>query len=435
MAKSFSEGYTPTIVDDKMQLVVPFMSKKVFENNSLSVRIIFDQADSPFIYKNYYKEIKKNADNVYLYTNDIELNSQRKNGEYVLKVLVSGNTVEGEYIENTYDIYISITDGIEDSLQAPSIADVNEAVETPVDNQPDTSATGSETEEVTHQPKVLLAKNSLGNKPLTAGKDYDLSLTFKNYSKAYSMENVKITMTTEYTGIIFETTNWYIDKVGAGGDINLTETITINSKADYGTAPLQFTFEYDDSKGNTFTSTENVLLYINQPAKATFNSDVFPQKVTATKTCKLNCQVENNGLAPIYNVRIYIEGTGLFPTKELYWGTMEAGASNEGELPIYIGMKNMTETGEIKEGKPYGKTTATITLSYEDAEGNVITDTKEYKTVILEPKSSKNKDTKDKTSTQWVNAVYLGSVLLLLLVIIGILSKLIHYKKTYIYKK
>lgn len=433
MDNSFADGYSPTIENDIMHLVIPFMSSEAFEDNKISVRIAFENTGEPFIYKNYYKEVTKSKESAYLYKNDIDLDANRTNGQYTIKVLVSGTTSGGKCIEDTYDIYINITDGL--NISSDTTNDVTEnnlenINQDPAQNDGDSKDTS---EAVRHQPKVLLVENSLSGTKLKAGDSYEFKIAFKNVSKQYSMENIKITMTTEYAGIAFDKTNWYIENISPGKNADISQNISVDLKAVYGNVKLNYEFQYDDNEGNTYTSTEIISLFVTQPVKASLNGDTFPQKAKSTETVPMNFQVENAGLSPIYNVRVHIEGAGIFPTKELFWGTMEAGSSDEGEIPIYIGMKNMNDAGEVIEGEAYGNTTVKVIFTYEDADGQVISEEKEYKTAIIKPKD--NKESETKKSTQWINAIYIGSVLLLLIVLIVCIIKMICIKKTFIYRK
>ncbi len=433
MENSFADGYSPTIENDKMHLVIPFISSEIFADNKISVRVAFETTGVPFIYKNYYKEVSKSKEGAYLYKNDIDLDANRINGQYTIKVLISGITSSGKYIEDTYDIYINITDGlIASSDSTKDVIDNNS--ETGDETTTLNDGGGTDTKEpVRHQPKVLLVENSLSAAKLKAGENYEFKLTFKNVSKQYSMENIKLTMSTEYAGIAFDETNWYIENISAGKSVDISQNISVDLKAVYGNVKLNYEFQYDDNEGNTYTSTEAINLFVTQPVKASLNGDTFPQKAKSTETVPMNFQIENSGLSPIYNARVHIEGAGIFPTKELFWGTMEAGSSNEGEIPIYIGMKNMNEAGEVIEGEAYGNTTVKVIFTYEDADGQAVSEEKEYKTAIIKPKY--NKKTEEKKSTQWINAVFVGCVLLLLIVLIGCIIKMIHIKKTFIYKQ
>ncbi len=286
-------------------------------------------------------------------------------------------------------------------------------------------------EEINHQPRVLVADNSLQTVKLEAGKDTTWTLTVKNYgSKA--IENMKVTLLSESRDIQFEKMSWYQGYLGIGSTMDLSQTVLVSKKAAAEPVPVQLQFEYEDDKGNSYTSTEAVNLLVNQPQKAEVVNLSFPELVYSSDTEILTFQILNTGLADIYNARVSVEGKGLFPVQDVFLGNISAGESKEGEMQIFIGTLDMDVKGEKEEqkGGEYGVTSGTVTFSFEDENGKVKEQKLDINTEVKEPRIVELKIEKEKKETnQWWITIIVILILTLVLVIIWLCFRIQYFKK------
>lgn len=286
-------------------------------------------------------------------------------------------------------------------------------------------------EEINHQPRILVEDNSLQTQRLEAGKDTAWNLTVKNYgSKA--VENMKVTLLSESSDIRFEKTSWYEGHLGTGGTMDLSQTVSVSKKAATEPISVQFQFEYEDDKGNSYTSTEMVILSVNQPQKAEIVNLSFPDIVYSSDTNALTFQILNIGLADLYNARVSVEGKGLFPVQDVFLGNISAGESKEGEMQIFIGTLDMDEEGkqsEEKSGK-YGAVSGIVTFSFEDENGEIKEQKLDIHTEIKEAQIVQLKIEKEKEETnQWWITVIVILILTLVLVIAALYLRLQYFKK------
>lgn len=288
----------------------------------------------------------------------------------------------------------------------------------------------AEEAEVSHQPRILVT-SQLPENALKAGSTTSWAVTVKNCSKTEAIENVKVTLTAEGQDVTLEKASWYFEKIGANKTIDLSQNISVGKKAAQEPVTLQFQFEYEDKRGNGYTCTEPICLPIRQEQQAELVNLSFAESAYASDTEPFTFQVDNTGLATLYNVRVRLTGPGLFPTKDLFLGNMEAGASEDGEIPVFIGTLDMDENGDASgEGEKYGETSAVILFSYENEQGEVQEQRMEVHTEIKEPKQVKLKVEKEvpQTNQWWISIVVLAAIVLLS-VIVWLYLRMKHFKK------
>ncbi|WWR19922.1 hypothetical protein V1226_00325 [Lachnospiraceae bacterium JLR.KK009] len=457
MNAPFSKGYEPSIKKNKMSLTIPFRLEQETKDNRIIVGISFEQeGSSPFYYKNYQKKVKRSEDGIYLYQCQVQLKEHRVNGQYPLRLFVQAQTQE-ENIQQEFTVYVEITDGIPDSQtgdqkEGPTGADGNSpendgseilgnedaAGEGALGDNPgfsDGSSLPGGTQgngEISHQPRVMISANSLQGVPLQAGSQTLWSVSAKNCSSKRAMENLKITIISEHKDISFEKTSWYFDRAGAGASMDLSQNVSVGKKAAAEAVPVQFQFEYEDKQGTSYTSTETVSLTIIQTPQAELTGLSFPESIYESDTDLLTFQIQNSGLAVIYNVRVRLEGKGLFPEKELFLGTVEPGSAADGEISVFAGNLCMDNEGNAIEGngEKYGDTVCTVIFSYENEQGEVAEQKQELKTSIKKPQIVELKVEKEVPKTnQWWITILAGAFLVLILIIVWLYLRMKHYQR------
>ena len=214
--------------------------------------------------------------------------------------------------------------------------------------------------------------------------------------------------------------------------MDLSQNLTVARKAAADPIQVQLQIEYEDDKGNAYTSTEEVRLLVRQPQYAQLMNLSFPAQVYASDTEFLNFQVQNTGLSAIYNVKVRLEAKGLFPQRESFLGNIEGGTSADGEQKVFVGTLDMDAQGNVSQegGEKYGDTTGFAILSYENEQGEIMEQKVEIHTTIREAETVKLEieEQKPKTNQWWITIVFFV-VLALLLVIIWLYLRMKHYQK------
>lgn len=434
MRASFAKGYTPSVKKNTMTLVVPFVVKPPLSDDSLFVGVSFEREEnSPFVFRNYQKQVKKSDGGVYLYRCKIKLQKNRVNGQYPLHLTVQAQTAEG-LLQQEFTIYAEITDGRDASSL---VEDTDAKTESP-------EGTGTEAppeepkEEILHQPRILLVQSSLNGEAVQAGGSADWSVIAKNCSSSQAIENVKVTLGTEAGDLSFEKNAWYFERVLAGGSMDLSQTVRAAKKAAAGPVTLQLLFEYEDGKGNAYSTTETARLLVSQAQQAKLANLDFPDSIYEADTETLSFQVQNTGLAVLYNARVRLEAAGLFPEKEMFLGTIEPGASVDGELAVFAGTLDMDAEGNTLEetAEKYGDTAAEVIFSYENEQGEVTEQRQSFHTAIKKPETVELKVEKQQEETnQWWITVLFFVFLTLILIIIGLYLRMKYYQRRSVYER
>ena len=184
-------------------------------------------------------------------------------------------------------------------------------------------------------------------------------------------------------------------------------------------AIIQFQFEYEDKQGNGYTCTESVSLSVVQEQQGEIVNLAFPDIVYSSDTNPCTFQVYNSGLSTLYNVKVSLKGRGLFPTKDMFFGNLEEGDSQEGEIPVFTGTLDMEENGEeTGVGEKYGNTVATVLFSYENENGEVIEREQQINVEIKKPKqvNLKIENEVKKTNQWWISIIIIAFIVLIFVI-------------------
>lgn len=436
MENSFSQGYIPVTEGNVVHLTVPFSASGNLKDDQITVDLELGE-EAPFVYASYRKTVAKEkytfegkTVDTYLYQCDIQLEEDRSNGRYPVMVKAVGYNEKGEEVKLEYRIFVTINDGKEEEPQETPSEETDHLQEEIQENvpeifsesfsSPEGGAFQTETrEEVVHQPKLILTKNTLVKKKVPAGEKQEFILTFKNSSKQETICNLKINGKAGEDTITMENSSFYFEKIKPQETIELTGVLEASPMTEQKSIPLEFSFDYENDKGTAYSSTEIIYVSVLQSVQVIFGGINLPEKVYSLETVSAGVQIQNVGKAPVYNVRVELAVPGLFPTTGVFAGNMEPGDSSEGSMKIYVGNKKMKSAGEEAEGEEkekYGSVTGIIRLTYEDAFGKTYTQEQEITTVIQKPQITELKVEEEKKETnQW----WVASLVILFLLFIS----------------
>ncbi|MCI9209369.1 MAG: hypothetical protein HFI83_01560 [Eubacterium sp.] len=429
MNASFAKGYTPSIKKDTMQLVIPFRTDGAPEGQTLLVGVVFEREEnSPFYFKTYQKQVKRSKNGVYLYRCRIRLKKDRVNGQYPLQLYALVKTPQGT-VREEFTIYVEISDG----RAAFDLYEENAEESTGFDGgeKEETMEASGQKEETIRQPKILLEQNSLQNQEVLAGSSQAWTLKAKNCSADQEIQNMKVTLLADEQDIVFEKNAWYFDRIGAGDTADLSQNITAGKKALEKALPIQFQFDYEDKKGTAYSTTETVYLSIRQMQQASLVHFAVPESFYESDTHSVEFQVQNTGLAVIYNAKVRLEGQGLF-AGEVFLGNIEAGTSQDAQMQIFAGTLNMDAQGNVADehAEKYGDVSGRVVFSYENEQGEVIEQEQAFTTAIRKPQTIDLviEEEAPETNQWWVTIVIL-TILTLLLAIALLYFRMKHYQR------
>lgn len=466
MEQSFADGYQPEIRDGKLYLTVPFTASGALQNECLTVDLIFaEKENAPFVFKNYQKDVKlhsyrlldgimtpqgtdtkgtsgnnltatevpggiANQDGIaspadqqdaYCYTCEVPLQENATPGQYSVTVRAWGYTMDGERVNLDCQIFVRVPEP--------------EPVAGSKDNGSGGGAgggggysggeSGEAAEEILHQPKLLLETCSLSDVSLKAGAEEPMKVQFRNRSETQTIYNLKVTASTDTKAVQPLRNSWYFSSVAPGETVAIEDGVKVAMATEDTSAVLSFDFEYEDKKGTAVSGKESMPLLIGQPTEVELHNAAFPAVLYATDTQEFSIQALNLSRVPVYNVRIQLSGTGLFPAEDVFIGNMDAGTEGNEAMQVYVGTKTMQAIGDdsgTEDVEKYGPVNGTITLQYEDASGETHTQTETFQSEIKKPKVlSLEADDTQETNAWWISVfAAVGAGMLLVIVVLAL---------------
>lgn len=436
-----------------------------------------DTKDSPFVFRNYEKDFickpeyingTEETKEIYLVSFTFDLSGSRINGIYPVIINASGEDENGNEIQKAFKNYVTITDGIDkkeksqnddktvegsqetaaevnsndkdveivngndgtagdgtaenDAINSENAEndeagiagipdDVSEAAE-PADaaglSEPAAGGEDASFEETPESaPVILVEKSVVSTGTAKAGEDFDVTVTLKNTSKTKSVQNMVASITVPSAD--FELKNnsntIFVDKLGAEKTTDLSLTFHVGKSTVDGNYPIEVALSYDDSKANTLSSAGTFVVTVEQPLNVKLTMPAIAADLTAGDTVPLSFQVMNLGRSTVYNVRCDVTGDGLVQTKTAFVGNMESGSDGEGDSNIFI--------SPMEGENQYGKTTGTVTLTYEDAFGNEHSQEFTFDTSISKKQDDSSKDggTEKRAMQWWVSIAVISAII------------------------
>lgn len=475
MENAYNKGYQPVCENGKVTLVLPLMCSGKMKQGKITASVdLGDTKDSPFVFRNYEKDFlckpeyingTEETKEIYLVSFTFDLSGSRINGIYPVIINASGEDENGNEIQKAFKNYVTITDGIdkeershndgtagnitaendainsENTYGVPKTAERSEGAELsktaersegaelseaaeqsestelseaaePADDaglsDPAAGGEDASSEETPESaPVILVEKSVVSTGTAKAGEDFDVTVTLKNTSKTKSVQNMVATITVPSAD--FELKNnsntIFIDKLGAEKTTDLSLTFHVGKSTVDGNYPIEVALSYDDSKANTLSSAGTFVVTVEQPLNVKLTMPAIAADLTAGDTVPLSFQVMNLGRSTVYNVRCDVTGDGLVQTKTAFVGNMESGNDGEGDSNIFI--------SPMEGENQYGKTTGTVTLTYEDAFGNEHSQEFTFDTSISKKQDDSSKDggTEKRAMQWWVSIAVISAII------------------------
>ena len=414
MDKAYRDGYLPTVANGRAVIILPLVCDTPLSGDQLSVTpSLGEPSMSPFVFRNYDMTVGLGEHSVnggtgtvsaYLVRLELELSADRTNGAYPVTVNVKGTTAEKSTVQQSFTIYVTITDGKSAT-----------ATEMPV-------------EEPQSRPQIMVDSYAINPSPAIAGEAFELTLTLKNTSSEQNTQNLKITMSNA-SGMLYPTdgkTAIYHSGIKRGSTAEFTLSFDVDANTATTQELIAFQLEYEDSDAQMITATAEVRVPIQQPVRIEIEHSEIPTEIAAGETFPISLQIMNLGKGALNNVRCELTGDGLRSSATAFIGNIPAGTAGQGNMNIFAGTKSEAE------GERYGYTNGTLTVLYEDELGTEYTETVDFSLTINAPIIStvtEPDDTQQQAETQWWIVILIGAVVLAGAVVVYIVLKKKREKK------
>ncbi|MEG1274995.1 MAG: hypothetical protein RSD27_04810 [Ruthenibacterium sp.] len=228
----------------------------------------------------------------------------------------------------------------------------------------------------TSKPSVMVKNSSYGGANVNAGTAFPLVVTSYNTSKLQGITDVTVSLSLPATITLAGGSNVALhDMVPPSGSFSDTFALQVQNSAETGVANVTIAYSfYVQGTDAPLTSTQIITVPITQPDRFSFTSLDIPDEVYAGEENTITLNFVNKGKGILYNLSTEISGNINDPGQNQYIGNLASGT--EGSVDFTV------KTDGI------GPVVGTITVIYEDVNGNEQKRTQEYSfNVIAAPKS------------------------------------------------
>jgi hypothetical protein len=229
-----------------------------------------------------------------------------------------------------------------------------------------------------NKPKMIVSAYSIDPTIVSAGREFDMLLTFQNANSEKSVKNIKITLeAVEYTegkGAVFTpvsgSNTLYIDEMPPKGEESRTLRMFAVPDADPRTYNIKVNFGYQDEEYNDYTESEQISIPVKQITRLELSELYLEPTYNMGDQVYLSINVNNTGRVNLYNLRMAIEGNYDVSQADYFIGNLARGNSASWEgiiIPLEAGPQ---------EG--------TLVVSGEDDAGEVVEYRREFGFEVLE---------------------------------------------------
>ncbi|MBR2411468.1 MAG: SH3 domain-containing protein [Clostridia bacterium] len=249
-------------------------------------------------------------------------------------------------------------------------------------------------------PRFMVTSYELSEKSLTPEKTAILKVTFKNYSTAKAVFNIKLSLTDQSGDILsVGMPTKYVNSVYAGSSYTWEIELKAINTASIGQHDLQVTAEYEDKNFSSYSSSDTVRVDVKQTVKLSYSGAVLPKKVIQGDTQTVTVDLMNTGKSTIYNCTLDFDIEGMQSGGSVFVGNIESAQSTQGSANLRI------DTDIL------GEVTGKITITYEDDYGKEYKKTVDVSTVIeekVEQLATTTEDEKEKKNPLWWLFILIG---------------------------
>lgn len=251
-----------------------------------------------------------------------------------------------------------------------------------------TTPTGeNEESQASSQPRVMVTNYFVKGGCIEPSKTTDLEITFKNYNKSTAVSNVKLSILDESGELETEgMPSIYVDKIGANGAYVWKVSLKALNTAQIGEHKLSVSCEYEDSKFQTYSASDIVIVNVKQSVSLDYSGLELSPKSVQGDTQTVSVTMMNTGKTALSNCKVDFDIKGLTSGGTLFIGEIPAGESKEGSVNLRVSEELL------------GETSGTATISYDDAYGETHTETVNLSTIIEERIELTEEDDEEKKS-------------------------------------
>ncbi|MFP4456388.1 MAG: COG1361 S-layer family protein [Clostridia bacterium] len=235
-----------------------------------------------------------------------------------------------------------------------------------------------EEDESTTVPKIIVSSYGTSPSIVRAGSNFTLNIRFQNTSKIRTVRNIKISLTapegSSDTGNVFTPVNSsntiFIDEISPKGIVTKNMPFYAVMDAQPRTYTVQASFEYEDTKGNQYSSSEEIGIRVIQQPRLEVSEPQIPQEIMQGGSASLFTEFYNMGRTTIYNLMVKVEGDFELRNPNYFVGNFDSGSRD------YLDTSLTATAPGTAEGR--------IIYQFEDAAGETQEIAQEFTIEVME---------------------------------------------------
>lgn len=221
-------------------------------------------------------------------------------------------------------------------------------------------------------PRIIIDNYSMDPFPVSAGEDFKLKMSFLNTSKLVDVSNIKVTVSSD-DGTFTPTDSgntFFLEGIPSKKNVERELLLHVKPDAEQKSYLLTVNFEYEDEKGNPFTTKETMSVRVLQnPRLVTGQLNLMPETFVG-QPISIYLDFYNMGKSILYNLMVKVEGDFQGQSLNYYVGNFEPGRTDFFDTQI-TPMAPGTQKGSVL-------------FSFEDANGKTTEIRKEFSLNVME---------------------------------------------------
>ncbi len=309
-------------------------------------------------YDRHYDEIAK--DEVVSVPYSMAISQRTASGFYPLSYVITYRRIkDGQLYTETHTSYVRIR---------------NASMET--EDQEDT---GEWNANKATKARIIVKSYSTVPEKIYAGDSFELSVEFQNASSGIDASNILFTFTSEETSdksAVFSSeggaNSSVVNSLKAGESATVKMTYMAKAGVNEGSYKITVKEQYDSPEFKNAEESVTIDIPVHQVSRfSTSSFEVLPASLTVGSESNVMFGINNTGKVNLYNVSVTFRADSIRETTA-YIGNIEPG--HTGNVDVMLpAVAPTTDDG-----------TVTAEISYEDVNGNVTTDTKEFELFVTE---------------------------------------------------
>jgi hypothetical protein len=221
-------------------------------------------------------------------------------------------------------------------------------------------------------PRIIIDKYSIDPSSVQAASDFTVKMSFLNTSQTTKVSNIKVSVSSD-DGTFTPTDSgntFFLDSIPGKESVERELVMHAKPDAEQKSYVLTVNFEYEDEKGNPYTSKETISVRVLQNPRLQTGEISMPAEAYVGQPLSIHVDFYNMGKSTLYNMMAIAKGNFTGEGLSYYVGNFASGSTDSFDTSV-------TPTSP-------GALSGNVIFSFEDANGKVTEISKEFNVNVME---------------------------------------------------